>query len=101
MDGLKSEARPVPVPATKEGTGRKQGGRAGPAGRGAGRQGQRRGRASAPTPPSGQNAPRGAPRTHHRWGGGESKEARATTRNTGTGGQGAARSAVDPDVPYT
>ena len=45
--------------------------------------------------------PRGAPRTHHRWGGGESKEARATTRNTGTGGQGAARSAVDPDVPYT
>ena len=38
MDGLKSEARRVPVPATKEGTGRKQGGCAGPSGRGAGRQ---------------------------------------------------------------
>ena len=41
------------------------------------------------------------PPPHHRRGGGESKEARATTRNTGTGGPGAARSAVDPDVPYT
>ena len=44
--------------------------------------------------------PRGAPRTHHRQGGG-SKEAGATTHSKGAGGQGAARDAVDPDVPYT
>ena len=44
---------------------------------------------------------RGAPRTHNRQGGGESKEAGATTHSKGTGGQGAAHNAVDPGVPDT
>ena len=52
VDGIKCVTRPVPVRVTRDQRGREQGGRAGPAGVGEpGRQGQRRGRASAPTPP--------------------------------------------------
>ena len=58
-------------------------------------------RTGAPQPESSGTKLRNAPPSHHRKGGGESKEAGATTHSKGTGGQGAARNAPDPDVPDT
>ena len=113
MDRVKVEGRPVPVPVTKVGTGKKQGGSTGPTWRwdwalGPAPKVSHRTQPTLRAEHTGERQPvgtgtkpRGEQRTHHSQGGAESKEAGGRTLSKGTGGQGAARSGMDPDVRDT